>query len=140
MVGFELQQAIDNILTGDTDLLAMLADGVNSITDNPSEQDSTSFPFIRYDELQQAPFFDKTVNGADVSFQISVFSRSGNKQEANNILKRVYALLHTADITIQNYNVIHCLWNGTSKIMIDDTMEFLLFHGIIQFNILLEEE
>lgn len=139
MIGYEIQQAIDNILVSSSGLLETLGDGVNSIIDNPSQQDGIVFPFIRYDNLTQEPNFDKTTNGARINFQISVFTRDGNKQDCLNIVKMVYDLLHDAELTINGYNIISCLWSGISDVMVDDSVEFLLFHGIIQFEILTEE-
>lgn len=139
MIDFELQKSIDLILGADNDLLNLLGDGINSIIDNPSQQDNIIFPFIRYDGLSQQPWFDKTTDGARVFFLISAFSRSGNKERCARILDRIYKILHKAQIEVDNYKIISCLWSGTSNINVDDTVEFLLFHGTIEFEILVEE-
>ena len=138
-VGNKVQVAIDNILIADSTLIAMLGDGVNSIIDNPSQADRTVFPFIRYDMISQSNFDSKTFNGSDTTFQISVFSRSGNKSEASDILERVYDLLHNANLAIVDTNTILCRWTGVSDISVDDSVEYLLYRGIIRFNILSTE-
>lgn len=133
----EVQRAVHAILSVDSTLLAMLGTAdLNSIYDNPSQDESVVFPYIVYESNSAQPFDTKTTNGSEVVMNIAVYSRSGDKEEATDILARIYTLLHSASLTVSGNDFILCRWDGLSVVEVDDTEENLMFRGIIRFRIL----
>ena len=122
MSGFSLNDtkiAIDNILTGDATLLALLGDGINGIVDNTEQQGGLAYPYIVYSSSTAKPWDTKTSNGTEATFTLSAFSRSGDKVVVDAIIKRIHTLLHKADLNVSGNNTILCLWDGLAE-------EFLL--------------
>jgi len=135
---FEIQKAIDAILSVDTTLLAMLGTGTKaSIYDNPSQalQDNVDFPYIVYASNTAIPFDTKTFNGTEATITISAYSETGDKEEASNIIQRLHTLLHNQDLTVEDNNLVFCLWDGLSMVEPEDDDNLILQHGVIRFRI-----
>lgn len=138
---FETQQAIDNILVNDSTLLALLGTGdALSILDNPTQYqfENNPYPFITYDTNEAEPFDSKTQTSQEIFIQISAWSRSSNKKEAMDIISRIYTLLHNVDLSSAGINNILTQQTGSSRVMEDDSLNFVLYHGIIEFRIIME--
>lgn len=139
---FEIQQAIDTILSGDVTLLALLGNGVDSILDNPfqAEKAQVIFPILVYSSIEAFPFDTKTFNGTDASILITAYSRTGDKEEAASILSQVHTLLNHTTLTVPNNNFVLCRWDGLSDIIRDDSDEGVLFRGDIRFKVITQEQ
>ena len=136
---YNTQKAVHDVLIGDSALLAMLGtQSSKSIIDNPSQIEGLAFPFIRYDDLSLTAFNAQFIAGAEISFSLSVFSRSRSKDECFNILDRIHTLLHDADLEIEDQNAVLCRFDGVLDVSVDDSTEFLLYRGVIVFKIITE--
>jgi len=138
---FEIQTAIDNVLKADAALLALLGNGVDSIVDNPFQEEKAPlvFPILVYSSLESEPFDTKTFNGTDARVLITAYSQNSDKKETSNILKRVHDLLHKATLTVPDNKFVLCRWDGLSDIVRDDSDEGVNFRGDIRFKVLTQE-
>lgn len=139
---FEIQKAIDVILTADAPLLALLGTGdSDSIYDNPGQVDfkKVKFPIVVYTGNSAVPFDTKTDNGTEALIDITAWSRSGDKEEVSNITSQIHTLLHNANLTVANNHFILCQWDGAATIDVDDNDELVTYQGIIRFRVLTDE-
>ncbi len=137
---FQIQKAIDTVLSNDATLLALLGTSDDdSIYDNTSQTENAIYPYIVYISNTLTPFDSKTFQGSDVTFTIGAYSESGDKEEASNILERIHTLLHNSSLTVDSNDFILCQWDGLSEILVDDRNELILIQGIIRFRILTKE-
>ena len=138
---FEIQQAIDVVLSGDATLLGLLGNGSDSILDNPHiiEQSKLVFPILVYSSIELSPFDTKTFEGTDASILLTAYSRSSDKQETASILFQVHSLLNHTTLAVTNNQFVLCRWDGLSDIVIDDSDEGVLFRGDIRFKVITQE-
>ena len=136
---FDVQKAIDAIISSDITLLALLGTGdSDSIYDNPGQvnSDDAEYPFIVYLTNTSIDWSTKTYDGSNITITLATYSRTGDKEEASNILKRLHALLHNATLSVTDNNTVLIQWDGLSEINTDDTDELVTIEGLIRFRIL----
>ena len=93
MSGFSLNDtkiAIDNILTGDATLLALLGDGINGIVDNTEQQGGLAYPYIVYSSSTAKPWDTKTSNGTEATLQAKYKKVRGIKWETSKQVRIFY--------------------------------------------------
>lgn len=139
---FEIQEAIDVILAGDATLLALLGNGVDSIVDNPFQEEMSKliFPILVYSTIESSPFDTKTFEGTDASIILTAYSRTSDKEETASILFQVHFLLNHATLTVASNDFVLCRWDGLSDIVRDDSDEGVNFRGDIRFKVITQEQ
>jgi len=101
-----VQKAVYNVLSTDTDLIAALSSywGYVPVVDDVAQvQDSENpayFPFISFGQDLTNPLDTKTFNGGDAVMQIDVWSRVANYTQVKNVSEIVYNALHKKTLSI----------------------------------------
>ena len=139
MTGFaqyEAQKGIDAILIADSTLTNMLGDGVNGIVDNGVQSNNIAYPYIVYTSNSSQNFDTQTTIGAEGIITMSIFGIIGDKKLINDIMKQMHVLLHNANVTVDNNDFILCRWDGLASVLVDDSNEGRINHGVIRFRLL----
>ena len=130
---FQIQKAIDAVLTADATLLAMLGAGTSAgIVANPA-QSNPSFPFISYGDPIAVDWGTKSRAGADTTVDLHVFSQTGDPEQCANIIDRIHTLLNFADLTVSGNSLVFIKWDDFSTIQLESTDERITYHGITRF-------
>lgn len=133
---YDVQKAVDSILIADSTLTDMLGDGVNGIVDNGIQTTALTFPYMVYATNFSKPFDTKDTNGAETILTISIYSKTGDKEEVGAIMNRVHVLLHNADLTVSNNSHVLCRWDDLAEILVDDSDQGRINQGVIRFRVL----
>lgn len=139
---FEIQEAIDAVLSVDPTLLALLGNGVESILDNPfgAEVGIGQYPVLVYSTIETTPFDTKTFEGTEATMVLTAYSRTSDKKETAAILKQVHQLLNHATLNVTDNDFILCRWDGLSDIVRDDSEQGVNFRGDIRFKVITQEQ
>jgi hypothetical protein len=117
-----LQTALYTRLSTDTALVAALSSqwGMAAIFSDVPEvgdpENNSYHPYVTFGSEVATPFDTKTDNGAQVSVQIDVWSRSQSYLQVKQIAQLIYARLHHQPLTIAgaSHIVTVCDSNSTS--------------------------
>jgi len=117
-----LQTALYTRLSTDTALVAALSNTwfmpaiFYDVPEVANPSDNAYFPYVAIGSEVATPFDTKTDNGAQVSVQIDVWSRSQSDLQAKQIAQLIYDRLHHQPLTIAgaSHIVTVCDSNSTS--------------------------
>lgn len=127
----ELQRAIFQILSSDTDLQALVD---TRIFDRVTPK--TPFPYISFGPATTNEADAIDIMAGDHTFQIDVWSRNGGKIACKKICSLVRAALHEIDIELQ-VNALVLI--RVLSIRVLDEPDGLTAHGIITINAIIED-
>jgi hypothetical protein len=127
----ELQARLFAILNGDADLATLLG-GSNRVFDQVP--DNTEFPYVTLGEALLLDWDSHTWAGFQGEVSVHTWSRADGRLQAQNIMKRIYALLHSVDLAIAGFKTIS--FRQTSAQVVRDP-DGKTHHGISKFNFIL---
>ena len=126
----EIQQAVFNLLDGDTTLDAM----VNGIHDYVPQE--SAFPYITISEQESRDWSTKTTSGTQMALTLHVYSRARGKKETAEILERLHVLLHQGNLSLTGQHLVAMRFElGDIQLEADA----ITYHGRIRFRIFAEE-
>lgn len=133
----DLQRAVYDKLTGDTDVMA-IANSVSVDVEQPDNpEDESDFPYVTIGRDTVTSWDTITDFGAEATCQIDVWSRSNNFLEAKQLGSAIWSALHHRPLAIAN--VDHVLTVLESMIYSDDpdghTKRGMLIFRILYDNI-----
>lgn len=131
---YEVQKSITTALKGNSTLVGILGDGVNSILDNTTTAKNLTLPYIEYTEVSAEAFDTKSSTDSIVYITMSAFSDTGNRKECEDILKEIHTTLHQSRLTVTGFGYAVSRWDGLSTI-IKESINGTIFSGIIRFKI-----
>lgn len=123
---FAVQVAVDNRLVASEELDRL----VNRIGD--SAKAGQAFPYITYAQPDANPFDTKTTQGAQIAFQIDIWTQS-DRYETNQILKVVQQIMNKPIQVIEEETAI-CHSQLFHSGIYDDP-DGRTLHGVLQYNI-----
>ncbi len=126
---FPLQKALFQLLTGDSALMNM----VNGIYDRPPQ--GTEFPYITLGDLSGSDWSTKTTAGMEYTAVLYTWSREGGRKEASDIMERLHALLHDADVAAEGHEVVMMRFLSSTIALESDGWTY---RGSMRFRALLE--
>lgn len=135
---YEVQKSITTVLKGNSTLVAILGNGVNSILDNTSNAKNLSFPYINFSDVSAESYDTTSSTDSIVYVTLSVFSNTGNREETENILKEIHTSLHRTELNVTGFNYAVSRWDGLSSVLLD-SVSGTIFNGIIRFKITCSE-
>ncbi len=107
-----LQKYIFDTLDGDALLTTALAGGSGVVDDVP---DNPSFPYIEIGDISETRFATHSSNGAEILFNLHIYSEADGYREANDIKGHCDRLLKdTADIDITDF-CLTAIWGQGSN-------------------------
>lgn len=131
----ELKRAILAVLKTDATLTAMgLPPLASRIYQRPRKP--VTFPYVSVGRGTMTPLDTKDSRGAEVTFQIDTWSRSGGSVEAEDIGARIYELLHEQPLTLATQ---HFIEGRLQLSMTMDDPDGETTHGVQRFTFLTSE-
>lgn len=97
---FSLQKALYEVLINDIPLIAIVMGIYDKVPDN------AAFPYIAIGEMRCADWASKTTSGMECMATLTIFSREGGRQQAAQIMERLYALLHDSNIAVDDHQLV----------------------------------
>ncbi|MCK4945417.1 MAG: DUF3168 domain-containing protein [Alphaproteobacteria bacterium] len=130
---WDVQTGVFTCLTGNTALIAFLADGADSVLDYVPT--GTAFPYIVIGESQSKPLDGQRVSGNDMTLTIHTYGRGSGMQEIRRIMSAIYDALHTVSFTVPNQILVLCQCVDSETRLEDDGVTR---HGVQRFQIITE--
>jgi len=127
-IGTKLQDAINTKLTADSSLMNL----INNIYDYLPKD--VSMPYIAIADITTKDFSTKTTVGQKTTVLINTFSNKRGKDETQQIMEKIYDVLHNEELIVTGYNVINVQMMST-KIVFDG----LVYKGNIEIEVLSEK-
>ena len=127
---FDIQVGVKSALDANATLLALLANGADSIRDDVREDDS--FPYISIYEVASKEDDTMTSNGLSSLIAIHIYSRYRGNKEVKKIATEVYNTLHNTSLTLAENNHIFTIFTSVNFFVEADGMTR---HGQINFKI-----
>lgn len=124
-----LQQAIFETLSEDAALMALVTGIYDYI---PA---GGMYPYLALGEMEGRDWSTKTEQGMEFRLMVRVFSREAGRKEAAQIMERVHALLHNADLTVSGHALILMRCESSAIRRENDGSTF---QGILAFRALIE--
>jgi hypothetical protein len=113
-MGFSIQnikKLVYNKLKNDATLLALLGNNANVFHFHPKQESNVPYPILVYNILgleDDVYDVDRNADINRVTLNIDIFSSTASTKEADDIADRVYALLHSQEISDSNIIVYTC--------------------------------
>ena len=134
--------AVKAALDANSSLLALLADGADSILDDVPETER--FPYLTIGDLQAGDWGTATERGLEHILTVNVWAlrrpaRDGDlyyegRKAARDILQQVYESLHEATLAVSGSSFVNCRFQF-EQVLRDDTDTY---HGVAGFRIVTE--
>lgn len=128
---YALQKAIYTVLSGDTELSALVS-GVYDFV--PAK---TPYPYITIGDARASDESTNTQAMTRVSLTVHVYSRGKGRKETHDIMQQVYERLHDAQPEVEDHRVVLLRFLSSQIELLRDGQTY---HGRVQFTCLLEEE
>jgi Protein of unknown function (DUF3168) len=126
-----LQRSLYQALASSPDLTTMLG-GIRIYGDAPQ---SAACPFITLGQSVIRDWSTGTEDGAEHSLTLHVWSRSGGKKEAYEIIEAIKAVLHDQPLVLEDHYLIN-LRHEFSETRLDPDGD--TFHGIVRYRAVTE--
>ena len=126
-----LQQALYATLTGDSTLMAMITGVFDYVPD------TTSFPYVMFGGVSAENADALGRRQMRLKMEIAVYSRSGGKKQAMEILERLHVLLHNTVPTLTGGQQLMFL--GVSDRRIVQESDGLTWRGILTLDGMIQE-
>lgn len=124
------QQIVFTALNGE--ISAAVYDDVPSL---PSGQPSANFPYVVIgNDTFRAWDTDDTL-GAEITLTLHIWSRAAGFKEAKAIMGEIYAILHRAQITKDDYSVTDCLCEFSDTM---DDPDGKTKHGVVRYRLTIQ--
>ena len=121
--------AVKAALDANSSLLALLADGADSILDDVPETER--FPYLTIGDLQAGDWGTATERGLEHILTVNVWAL---RRPARDILQQVYESLHEATLAVSGSSFVNCRFQF-EQVLRDDTDTY---HGVARFRIVTE--
>lgn len=102
----------------------------------PEGAPSDSFPYVEIGEAEASPFDNDSTLGAYVDATVHVWSRYKGRKQVDELLDKVYGLLHRATLTATGYKIVDCLFDFSDVLIESDG---ITRHGVIRFRLTIQE-
>ncbi len=127
---WQLQKSVYNTLNNDSTLTAM----VSGIFDYVKED--TAFPYIVLGDVKSSDLSTKTTNGTQIDLTIEAYCRDRGSKTCLEIMSRINELLHNANLTLVNHNLIYIRFDSSEVVQQQDG---LTYRGTALFRAITEE-
>jgi hypothetical protein len=129
---FELQKTIFSTLNSDSTITSTF-----SATVHDHVPQGTAFPYIVIgEETMTDDSSSKDIDFNEFTLVIHTFSLNRGRKEAKNIMARVYALLHNANLSVTGASHINTRFEFHDVIKENDG---LTYHGVQRFRTILHD-
>ena len=130
----EIQKSVRNKLIANSNLIAILANGSNSILDNPQNTNNNDYPLIGFTDQRSEPFDTTSTEGNTVFIVLTAYTQTGSRLQAQAILKEFNTSLHQVDLSVNN--LVYCRSIiEFSEIVVDDPTVADGFNAIIRLRL-----
>jgi hypothetical protein len=126
-----LQRSVYQALSSSTDLTALLG-GVRIYDDAPH---AAPYPFITLGQSVIRDWRTGTEDGTEHSLTLHVWSRSGGKKQAHEIIEAIKVVLHDQALLLEDHYLIN-LRHEFSETRMDPDGD--TFHGIVRYRAVTE--
>ncbi|HYJ58891.1 MAG TPA: DUF3168 domain-containing protein [Methyloceanibacter sp.] len=126
VAGWALQRSICQALANSLDLVGLLG-GVRVYNDAPQ---SVHFPFVTLGQSVVRDWSTGTEDGAEHSLTLHVWSRSGDKNEMQQIVEAIRAALHDQPLALEDRHLVK-LRHEYSEARLDPDGD--TFHGVVRY-------
>jgi hypothetical protein len=133
VASWALQRGIYQALVGSSDLTTLL--GGARIYDNAPQ--GAAFPFITFGQSVVRDWSTGTEDGAEHNLTLHVWSRTGGKKQAQEIIEAVRAALHDQPLILADQHLIN-LRHEFSEARLDPDGD--TFHSIVRYRAVTEPE
>lgn len=115
---------------------AISAQVFDDVPDQPPGMPADRFPYvvIGYDDIQ--PFDTDDQTGAEIEFEIHVWSTYEGKAEVKQLFEQIYGLLHRQSFSISGAVVVDCLHTFST---IPEVGATKYVHGITRYRLTIME-
>ena len=131
VASWALQRSIYQALANSLELVSLLG-GVRVYDDPPQ---SAPYPFITLGQSVIRDWSTGSEKGAEHGLTLHVWSRSGGKQEMQQIVEAVRKALHDKPLTLQDHYLIN-LRHKFSEARLDPDGD--TFHGVVRYRAVTE--
>ena len=129
---FELQKTIYSTLNSDSTIK-----NTYSATVHDHVAQGTDFPYIVIgEETMSDASSTKDIDFNEFTLTIHIFSRNRGRKETKNIMARIYALLHKANLSITGATHVNTRFEFADVIKEQDG---LTYHGVQRFRTILHD-
>ena len=126
---YPLQSAIYQVLTDNTDLMAI----ISGVFDRPPQ--GTLYPYITLGDMTGADWSTKTTSGMEYNIPLHIWSRQGGRMEAATIMEVLYGCLHQANFSVVNQSLVSIRFFSSDIVLENDGYTY---QGIMKFIAYLE--
>ena len=126
-----LQRAVYQKLTGDSALMQQ----VTGIHDRPPQ--GSEFPYVTIGESTASDWSTKTTTGTTQVIALHIWSREGGRQQAADIMERLYLLLHQGNLDVDGHALTSIQFVSSALVLEQDGWTY---HGTMKFKALLQAE
>lgn len=142
-----VQKALYLKLTGSSVLASLLAsDPIGGSPTLPavfdytpqaqSSEDDSFFPYVVLGADTAVEADTDDVNGIELTSTIHVWDRNQGRARCKQVMDAIYAVLHTASLSLVNGTAIYCFWEFAESIPDADP---LVQHGVLRFRIMTQD-
>ena len=127
---WEIQKAIFQTLTADTDLMQAVTGVFDHVPQNQP------YPYVVMGEDTALQWDTDDSDGTEATLTIHVWSRQAGRREAKEIMQVIYGALHRVDISIDGMHTVLCFWEFSETFLDPDGVTR---HGVTRFRVVAEE-
>ena len=131
VASWALQRGVYQALAGSLDLTTLLG-GVRVYDDAPQ---AAPYPFITLGQSVIRDWSTGTEDGAEHNLTLHVWSRSGGKKQALEIIEAIRAVLHDQPLALADHHLVN-LRHEFSEARLDPDGD--TFHGIVRYRAVTE--
>ena len=131
VASWALQRGVYQALAGSLDLTTLLG-GVRVYDDAPQ---AAPYPFITLGQSVIRDWSTGTEDGGEHNLTLHVWSRSGGKKQALEIIEAIRAVLHNQPLALADHHLIN-LRHEFSEARLDPDGD--TFHGIVRYRAVTE--
>ena len=131
VASWALQRGVYQALAGSLELTTLLG-GVRVYDDAPQ---AAAYPFITLGQSVIRDWSTGTEDGAEHSLTLHVWSRSGGKKQALEIIEAIKAVLHDQPLALPDHHLVN-LRHELSEARLDPDGD--TFHGIVRYRAVTE--
>ena len=131
VASWALQRGVYQALAGSLDLTTLLG-GVRVYDDAPQ---AAPYPFITLGQSVIRDWSTGTEDGAEHTLTLHVWSRSGGKKQALEIIEAIRAVLHDRPLLLADHHLVN-LRHEFSEARLDPDGD--TFHGIVRYRAVTE--
>jgi hypothetical protein len=131
VASWALQRGVYQALAGSLDLTTLLG-GVRVYDDAPQ---AAPYPFITLGQSVIRDWSTGTEDGAEHNLTLHVWSRSGGKKQALEIIEAIRAVLHDQPLALADHHLVN-LRHEFSEARLDPDGD--TFHGVVRYRAVTE--